>query len=82
MPLAKWSKRLFKDRVQFENALTRREVQALIADKDLKVLQCSMPVNSQTWELLNDQFFTRRPGVMLRVYGFYSVFGSYIRVGA
>lgn len=71
MPLAK--ERAWKDRVQFEDSLTRREVRALIADKDVKVLQCSRPVDSQTWELLNHRFFTRRPEVVLRVYGFHSL---------
>jgi hypothetical protein len=72
MPIGEWSKKLFHDRVEFEHSLTRREIQALIADKDLKVLQCSRPVKLQTWELLNDQFFTRRPEVELRLWGFHS----------
>jgi hypothetical protein len=71
MPLAKW--KFCRDRVDFEDHLTGREVQALIADKDLRVLQCLSPIDSQTWERLNDQFFTRRPEVTLRVYGFYSL---------
>jgi hypothetical protein len=71
MPLA--DKKLSKSLVEFKDSLTVREVQALIADKDLKTLQSSRPVNLQTWELLNDQFFTRRPEIMLRIYGFYSL---------
>ncbi len=73
MPVEKWSKALFTDRVDFSKSLTRKEVQALIADKDLKVLQCLSPVNSRTWKLLNDEFFTRRPEVELRVDGFLSL---------
>jgi hypothetical protein len=73
MPLETWSKALFIDRVDFKESLTQAEVQALIADKDLKVLQCLSPVNSHTWKLLNDEFFTRRPEVELRVYGFLSL---------
>jgi len=70
MPLEKWSKKLFNDRVDFRDTLTRGEVQELIADKDLKVLQCLSPVNPRTWKLLNDEFFVIRPEVELRVYGF------------
>ncbi len=72
MPLEEWAKNLFDDRTEFGDSLTMREVQALIADKDLKVLQCSGPVTMHTWELLNSEFFIRRPEVQLRLYGFYS----------
>ncbi len=72
MPVEKWSKALFNDRVDFSASLTREEIQALIADKDLTVLQCLSPVNSRTWKLLNEEFFPRRPEVELRAYGFYS----------
>lgn len=70
MLLAEWSKLLYDERIEFEDSLTPSEVQALIADQDLRVLQCLGPVNPQTWGLLNDEFFTRRPDVHLRVYGF------------
>ena len=73
MPITEWLKGFYKDRVDFEESLTMREIQTLIADKDLKVLQCSGPVKSRTWELLNDQFFPRRPEVELRLWGFPSL---------
>jgi hypothetical protein len=72
VPLITWSKRLFQDRIDFDDSLTHQEVQVLIADEDLKVLQCSRPVELKTWELLNDTFFAKRPEVELRVYGFYT----------
>jgi hypothetical protein len=72
MPLVEWSKRLFNDRINFEGALTGRDVQRIVGDRDLKVLQCSSPVNMKTWDLLNNEFFPKRPEVELRVYGFYS----------
>jgi hypothetical protein len=71
MPLA--AKKISKNRISFEEALSQKEIQQLIADKDLKTLQCSAPVKPQTWELLNNQFFPIRPEVELRVYGFYSL---------
>ena len=72
MPLITWSKNLFRDRIDFDNSLTSEEIQELIADQELKVLQFSNPVNLQTWDLLNNEFFTRRPEIELRAYGFYS----------
>jgi hypothetical protein len=71
MPIETWAQNLFADRVEFRNSLSREEVQSLIAYQRLKVLQCSKPVDTRTWKLLNDEFFTRRPEVELRVYGFY-----------
>jgi hypothetical protein len=68
MPLDK----LNSVRAQFEEFLSEKEVQGLLTDEGLKTLQCSGPVKPQTWELLNDQFFARRPDVELRVYGFRS----------
>ena len=65
--------RFTPDRVDFGTSLTKEDIQALAAESGLKVLQCSSPVKLQTWELLNSQFFTRRPDVQLRVYGFYSI---------
>jgi hypothetical protein len=73
MPLTVFSKRLFKDRVDFAASLTEKEVIELVRDKDLKVLQCADPVDNQTWEMLNKILFTKRPDIELRVYGFYSL---------
>ncbi|MEN8241351.1 MAG: hypothetical protein ABFS17_05480 [Chloroflexota bacterium] len=63
---------VFEERVQFREKLTKREIQALISNKALKVLQCSEPVKTRTWKLLNEQFFPKRPEVQLRVYGWYA----------
>ena len=38
-----------------------------------RCLQCSEPVEIDTWDLLNEQFFPLRPDVELRVFGFYSL---------
>ncbi len=71
MPLAE--KRTSKSRLSIEAALSKKEIQQLIADKGLRTLQCSTPVQPQTWDLLNNQFFPVRSEVELRVYGFYSL---------
>jgi hypothetical protein len=70
MPLA--PKRLSKDRANFYESLSASEVTWLAGDSDLRVLQTSAPVESQTWDLLNEALFAKRPEVELRVYGFYS----------
>jgi hypothetical protein len=72
MPLQKWSKNLFFDRMNFDGALTRNDIQDLVADQDLKVLQFQNPVEQSTWELLNEEFFPQRPEVQLRAYSFYA----------
>lgn len=73
MPLENWSRKVARDRMEFSKSLSRKEIKALVVDRDLKVLQCSGPIKAGTWKLLNEEFFTRRPEVELRVYGFYSL---------
>ncbi len=58
--------------VKFEQNLTRAEIEELALDAPLKVIQCSSPVDPDTWELLNEILFVRRPDIQLRLYGFYS----------
>ncbi len=65
-------KLLGKDRVEFFDRLTQREVLNLATNPNLRILQTARPVSPQTWELLNQNLFALRPDVELRVYGFYS----------
>ena len=64
--------RLSPDRVQFDDSLSSADISALIDDADVRVLQTSEPVRSKTWIELNARFFSARPDVQLRVFGFYS----------
>lgn len=57
-------------RSQFDDSITQKEIEHLISTPEVRVLQCSTPVSSRTWDLLNNSFFSRRPDVELRVYGF------------
>lgn len=66
------AKRLDRDRVDFSSHLTEKEVEELVSDPDIRTLQCSSPVESDTWDLLNRKLFLQRPEIELRVYGFYS----------
>jgi len=61
-----------KERVNFEEPLTLREIELLERDPYLQVLQTYSPVESKTWQLLNENLFARRHDVELRVYGVYS----------
>ncbi len=70
MPLP--AKRLDRDRVDFSNHITGKEVEQLVSDPNIRTLQCSSPVESDTWDLLNRKLFSQRPEIELRVYGFYS----------
>ena len=65
-------KPLGKDRVEFFDRLTQREVHDLATNPNLRILQTARPVSHQTWELLNQILFALRPEIELRVYGFYS----------
>ena len=70
MPLA--NKNISRGRVNFQGSLTAAEIDSLVSDPQLDVLQTSSPVESGTWDLLNDRLFAIRHDVALRVYGFYS----------
>ncbi len=70
MPLS--DKNLSAGRVDFSKSLSVEEVESLAADPELTILQTSAPVESETWDLLNERLFSERPDVELRVFGFYS----------
>lgn len=70
MPFTK--KKFSGGRLGFSKTLSRWDIKKLIDDKDIKVLQMAEPVEEETLERLNDTFFTQRPDVEFRVYGFYS----------
>jgi hypothetical protein len=63
---------LGRDRVNFSSHITEKEVEQLVSDPDVRTLQCSGPVEPDTWDLLNRKLFSQRPEIELRVYGFYS----------
>ncbi len=65
-------RRLSPDRVQFDDSLSSRDIASLIGDAQIRVLQTSQPIRSKTWIELNGKFFSARPDVQLRVFGFYS----------
>lgn len=63
---------LGKQRVEFFDQLTQKEVYRLATNPNLRILQTTRPVSRETWELLNEDLFALRSDVQLRVYGFYS----------
>jgi hypothetical protein len=58
-------------RAEFTGGVSSSELDALAANAALKVLQTSEPVAPSSWPLLDEAFFSRRPDVELRLYGFY-----------
>lgn len=57
------------NRVDFTEPISKAEIDHLVADAKIDVLQCYTPIKKATWDLLNNEFFRRRPEVELRVYG-------------
>lgn len=60
-------------RAEFDDSVTKNDLQHLSDLPKVRTLQCSGPVNASTWSLLDEFFFSRRPDVELRVYGHYCV---------
>jgi hypothetical protein len=58
-------------RAQFTGAVSASELDALAANAALKVLQAWDAVAPSSWPLLDENFFSRRPDVELRIFGFY-----------
>ena len=54
MPLAK--QKASRDRIQFAHSLSPREVDVIVSDPEIRVLQCSAPVVTETWDLLNSHY--------------------------
>ena len=67
MPLP--AKRLDRGRVDFSSHITEKEVEQLVSHPDIRTLQCSSPVEPDTWDLLNRKLFSQRPEIELRVWG-------------
>ncbi len=59
-------------RAEFGDSVTAEELRKLADYPEVKVLQCASPRRDAVWTLLNESFFSARPDVELRVYGFYS----------
>jgi hypothetical protein len=66
------NKHVSPDRIEFSGHLSLSEIEELACNADLRVLQCSSPVDPATWDLINSELLTRRPEIQLRVFGFYS----------
>jgi hypothetical protein len=59
-------------RAEFDDSASADAFRELTKQPRLKVLQCSAPVRSVVWKLVNQHFCAARPDVQLRVYGHYS----------
>lgn len=59
------------DCVEFEDPVTRRDIKALLDARQIKYLQTDEPAREPTWRRLNNELFSVRPEIQLRVFGFY-----------
>src|SRR5262245_39320374 len=59
-------------RAMFDASVQPEDLRELIERSDVKVVQCSSPVPEGVWVWLNEVFFSQRPDVELRVFGYHS----------
>lgn len=57
--------------IQIKNALTPEEITELRNDKGLKTIQFSSDIELETFQRMNDELFSSRSNLILRVYGYY-----------
>lgn len=62
---------LSKERFQFTNKITKWDIKKLASRKEIEVLQTSEANDIKIFKMLNDDFFSIRPDVQLRLYGYY-----------
>ena len=70
MGLAK--KKLSKNRIEFSESLSDKEIRELVSDQDIEVLQTSSPVDVESWKRINYSLIPIRPDIEIRIYGHYS----------
>lgn len=70
MGLAK--KNLSRDRIEFSDSLSEKEIRGLVSNQDIKVLQASSPVDVESWKRINKYLLPVRPEIEIRIYGHYS----------
>jgi hypothetical protein len=62
---------LSPDRMNFDDSIAKSDIVKLIENTELKYLQTDVAKKRKTFELLDDKFFSKRPDVQLRMYGYY-----------
>lgn len=65
-------KPLSRDRVEFSESISNSEINDVICNDDIRVLQTSSPVDSNSWKRINEQLIPKRPDIEIRIYGHYS----------
>jgi hypothetical protein len=65
MPL---EKSFSSDRAQFHGTLTHEEIETLVQDRKVNFLQSECPIQADSCDILNDELFSRRPDICLRIY--------------
>lgn len=60
------------ERIGIDHSVTTSEVRRLAADPELRVIQTVAPLSESTWRMIDDELFTTRPDVQLRLFGHYN----------
>jgi hypothetical protein len=60
------------NRKSFDDTISKSDISMLVDNPDVKYLQTSEAKNRTTFELLDENFFSKRPDVQLRMFGYYS----------
>ena len=58
-----------RDRYNFREPVTKREIKAIAADPRAKVVQTAEPARPDTWRLLDKLLLARRPDIQIRLFG-------------
>lgn len=63
---------LSSDRLEIQQDVSESCIDMVISDKNVKVIQTSHPISSDSWKLIGEKLIKLRPDIEIRIYGHYS----------
>lgn len=66
-------KYLSEFRCEFDNSILEREIHQIREDRKLEILQCRTPIDEGVGKMLNENVFSVRDDIELRIYGLHNV---------
>lgn len=63
---------LTRDRYNFEDKISKSELQTITGNPEIKYLQTSSATKAKTFELINEYVVKKRPDIQIRLYGYYT----------
>ncbi len=58
-----------EERIQFDDSISKSEIQLIISDNDTDVLQTCFPLTEKSWNLINEVLLPARPDIGIRIFG-------------